>query len=328
MRVPSFIAMQVSRELYRDDRPFGVEVVGDPYDAFAPGAMNHPLRPLLRWSMVRQLRRQCARASAVAYVTETTLQRRYPCGAYGVGISDVHLPADAIVVGGDVLATHFSSVELDGSACLPRGKRQLRGLPVRLVTVVSLERPYKGVHHLLSALEICVRAGLDAALTVVGDGRLRPQLEGQAAKLGLSRRVRFAGQLQAGEAIRAHLDEADLFVLPSLTEGLPRAMVEAMARGLPCIGTVVGGVPELLGPAELVRPADPRGLAAKIQEIAGNEARMASLSARNIAKAREFSEDALCERRLAFYNHLRQVTEEWMARRNAGNGSLFRQGAR
>jgi glycosyltransferase involved in cell wall biosynthesis len=101
-----------------------------------------------------------------------------------------------------------------------------------------------------------------------------------------------------------------------------------MARGLPCIGTVVGGVPELLGPAELVRPADPRGLAAKIQEIAGNEARMASLSARNIAKAREFSEDALCERRLAFYNHLRQVTEEWMARRNAGNGSLFRQGAR
>src|SRR5690348_9312585 len=77
MRVPSLIGLRLERTL-SPDRPFGVEVVGDVYEALAPGSIEHPLRPLLRWWLTRQLKRQCQKACAASYVTKETVQRRYP----------------------------------------------------------------------------------------------------------------------------------------------------------------------------------------------------------------------------------------------------------
>lgn len=83
-----------------------------------------------------------------------------------------------------------------------------------------------------------------------------------AGRLGVADRVTFVGTVPAGAAVRAHLDAADLVVVPSRTEGLPRALIEAMARGLPAVGTTVGGIPELLADVDLVppttRPPSPR----------------------------------------------------------------------
>ena len=88
-----------------------------------------------------------------------------------------------------------------------------------------------------------MKEGLDLELTVVGDGRYQAELEARAAQLGLGQRVRFLGRLPAGEAVRAEMKRADVFILPSRQEGLPRAMVEAMALGLPCLGSTVGASP-------------------------------------------------------------------------------------
>src|SRR5439155_26719861 len=106
------------------------------------------------------------------------------------------------------------------------------------------------------AVAECRQAGLDVTLDIVGDGRFRPELDRLAAELGIREQVCFRGQLPAGEPVRARLDAADLFVLPSRSEGLPRAMVEAMARALPCIGSNVGGILELLAPEDLAPAGD------------------------------------------------------------------------
>ena len=319
MRVPSFLAAHLTARLYSTGQPFGVEVVGDPVDTFSPGSVAHPLRPFLHWWLPRQLREQCTRASAVAYVTRSALQVRYPCRAFGVGISGVQLPAEAILVGDNVLATHYSSVELSIGDCANRQiTDDAQYHTLRLVTVASLEQRYKGVDHLISAVAICLRQGLDLRLTVIGDGRHRSALERLAARLGLCGRVTFLGQLPAGQAVRRELDGSDIFILASLTEGLPRAMVEAMARALPCIGTAVGGIPELLPPEDLVAPGDAQALAARILEVARDPARRARMSARNLLRARDYSDPVLREHRLAFYRHLRQVTSEWIARRESG----------
>jgi len=297
LRVGSQIAACVESQVRRTGHPYGVEVVGDPYDTFAPGAMRHPLRPFFRWLFARQLQRQCAGACAAAYVTEHALQRRYPArpGAFAAHYSSVQLPDAAFVT----------------VPCPPhQGARTFT-----LIIVGTLAQLYKAPDVLIDAVAVCVREGLDLQLVLVGDGKHRSELEARVAERGLGDRVCFRGLLPAGEAVRAQLDQADLFVLASRQEGLPRAMIEAMARALPCIGSTAGGIPELLPPEDLVPPGDVAALARKIREVVSNPERMARMSARNLEKAKEHSDEVLRERRITFYQYVRGRTEEWIKSR-------------
>lgn len=311
LRVSSQLANVVEPLLRRQGHPYGVEVVGDPYDVFAPGSVRHLLRPFFRRWFAARLRRQCRDACAAAYVTEQALQRRYPAAsdALSLGVSDVDLPLEAFKV-----TTSYSSIELPPSAftSVPRPVYE-RSCQYKLITVGSLAQLYKAPDVLIDALALCVQAGLDLSLVLVGDGKYRPALEARAAALGLTPRVLFRGQLPAGEAVRSQLDEADIFVLPSHQEGLPRAMIEAMARALPCIGSTVGGIPELLPPEDMVPPGDVVLLAAKIRELVDDPGRMMRMSVRNLAKAGQYREDILCARRDALYQHVRASTEAWCA---------------
>ena len=164
------------------------------------------------------------------------------------------------------------------------------GDAIKLCLIGSLAQRYKGADVAIDAVADCVARGVNLELTIIGDGKCRPKLERQAAKLGLSRRVIFRGNIPAGEPVVAALDESDLFVMASRTEGLPRALIEAMARGLPCIGTGVGGIPELLQPEDLVPPNDAAALGRKLREVIADRRRMQEMSARNHERAKAFDE--------------------------------------
>ncbi len=305
MRVPSPIAACMHGVLRRKRQPYGLEVIGDPYDVFSPGAVIHPLRPFFRWLLPRQMRRQCEAAAGAAYVTQRALQERYPCGGYSLGLSDVELPAQAFI-------TVYSSIELSQWDFADSPRASTSAQRKNLIFVGTLEQMYKGQDVLIEAVSRLVREGLDLGLSCVGDGKYRQRLEARCAEMGLGRRVAFHGSLRSGDAVRAEIDKADLFVLPSRTEGLPRAMVEAMARGIPCIGSNVGGIPELLPPEDLVPPGDARALARKIREVVTDPARMSQMSFRNLEKAKEYRNDVLHTRRVAFYQYVREQTELWL----------------
>ena len=102
----------------------------------------------------------------------------------------------------------------------------------------------------------------------------------------------------------AILDSADIYVQPSRLEGLPRAVVEAMGRALPVIGTRVGGIPELLPVSRLYAPGDVRSLARIIESLTPEV--MAGDARRNFAKAGEYASDVLNARRNAFLEHVAQ----------------------
>ncbi|MGW0436814.1 glycosyltransferase family 4 protein [Micromonospora sp. NPDC003197] len=292
LRVPSPIGTLLASALERQGRPYAVEVVGDPYDLLAPGVLRHPLRPVLRNRITANLRRQCRDAIAAAYVTERALQDRYPAGpmAPSVGVSDVSLDEAAY-------APH------------PRTVDQL-GAPNRLVSVGSLEQMHKGIDTLIEALAILRRSGLSLRLVHVGTGQCRPRLEQLALRRGVFDLVTFAGWLPPGDAVRQQFDAADLFVMPTRTEGLPRAMVEAMARGLPAIGSPVGGIPELLPAEHLVAPGEPVRLAETIRRLITDPERMAAASARNLVRARAFSAEALTQRRADYYRLVADATQQ------------------
>jgi glycosyltransferase involved in cell wall biosynthesis len=274
--------------------PYAMEVVADPYDVFSPGSFKTPLRPLIRWLAPRQLRQQCARACAVAYVTSRALQCRYPCPSYSVGVSNV---------------------EIDDAAMISTPREVSNAGPLTVITVGSLAHFFKAPDILIDAVAACVHRGLNIRLIVVGDGKCRGELETRSKLKGLGERVNFIGQLTAGSALREQLDKADLFILPSRQEGLPRAMVIAMARGLPCIGSTVGGIPELLPPQDLVPPNDAPSLAKKIMEMVGDRERLTRMSRRNWEKAKEYHNDVLQMRRVEFYTVVKNKTQEWFAKR-------------
>jgi glycosyltransferase involved in cell wall biosynthesis len=117
--------------------------------------------------------------------------------------------------------------------------------------------------------------------------------------------VQFLGRLPAGKDIFDQFDMADIFVLASRTEGLPRAMVEAMARGLPCIGSNVGGIPELLASEDLVPPGDVETLAVKITSLIRNPDTLMKMMHRNLQAVRNYRADELNWRRIEFYKRVR-----------------------
>jgi glycosyltransferase involved in cell wall biosynthesis len=299
LRVPGQIGACVERHIRKQGRPYGVEVVGDPYDTFAPKTVRHPLRPLFRWFFPRRLRRMCSRACAAAYVTRHALQRRYPPAPHA-------------------FATHYSSVELPLAAFAKVPRAPTLVDTAKLVFVGTMAQLYKGPDLLLDAIGQCVRYGRKIELVLVGGGQFQGELESRAVALGLGDCAQFRGHLTTPEAVRAELDQAHLFVLPSRQEGLPRAMIEAMARALPCLGSTVGGVPELLPAEDLVPPDDALALANKICEVLADPVRMARMSARNLEKAREYSQ-APAQRRQAFYCHVKAQTQAW----HEANGPSF-----
>ncbi len=298
LRLPSALADHLVPVLIKTGHPYGVEVVGDPYEVFSPGAVRHPLRPLFRWWFPRQLKRQCASACAAAYVTEKCLQRRYQPGSntFNVSFSDVELVPEAYVT---TARNDFS----------PKGT-------FRLVSVGSLEQLYKGTDILIEAIARCVQEGLDLKLTIVGDGKHRTELEREVASLGLSSRIAFRGQMPAGSAVRKELDNAHLFVLPSRTEGFPRAMLEAMARALPSIGSMVGGIPELIPPQDMFPSGDACALAQKVKDILSEPGRLAAMSERNFRLARQYSVALMQEKRIVFLRELRARTAHWIGSRD------------
>ncbi len=291
-RVPSNLASCVQPLLHRVTHPYGVEVVGDPYDVFSPGGVKHPLRIFFRWWFSQRLRRQCQEACALSYVTAHSLQKRYPPGP-------------------QAFTTSYSSIQLEPSAFVSTAKKPERCCAwFSLVFVGSLAQMYKAPDVLIDATARCVQQyQLNVEVVIIGDGKYRQELEARACTSGLEEHIKFLGEFPDPQSVQVALDKADLFVLPSRHEGLPRAMIEAMARGLPCIGSSVGGIPELLSAEDMVPPGDVDALARKIREVLTSPERMGRMAARNLEKAKEYRSDLLQRRRIQFYRYLRNQME-------------------
>lgn len=177
----------------------------------------------------------------------------------------------------------------------------------RTIAYVGRLHPSKGADVLLTALRRVVdtRPDLDWALWLFGDGQLRGALEAQAQALGLAERVTFWGTVAP---LTPYLDQADLFALPSRSEGISNALLEAMARGLPCVVSAIGGNTDLIHSGEnglLTAPEDAAGLAAALVDMLDDEAlrRRLGTAARRTVEA-GYSLESVARQYLALYRSL------------------------
>lgn len=169
-----------------------------------------------------------------------------------------------------------------------RGSFPIPGRDSRLVVgVVGRLEPQKGLSFLIKAIPAVLRERPDVLFAFLGDGVLRQALEEECREAGVEGAVHFLGY---GRDVAGFLGSIDLFVLPSLYEGLPLAVIEASAAGLPIVATAVDGTPEVVVDGEtgvLVPPSDPQALARAIVGLLGDPARRELLGAAAAVRARK-----------------------------------------
>jgi len=297
--MPGLVGQLVWGEIVRLKKPYALELLGDPWEALGPGTWRSLLRPVFRVLATQQLKRICSGAMAVNYVTSETLQKRYPTSksAYAGGFSDVSLENASIPA--EIIQDRYRRLRESP------WQDAKSSSPIRVGFIGSFATMYKGPDTLLRAAALC-RSRLNFQLILLGAGRYLPKMKALAANLGIADRVEFRGELLSGLPIFEFLDSIDLFVMPSRAEGLPRALVEAMSRGCPCIASAVGGIPELLEASDLVFPGSPEKLANLILQVATDSNRLLAMSARNLAKAAQFSPQILNESRRAFLEEVKR----------------------
>ena len=167
-------------------------------------------------------------------------------------------PDQVVSLGNSIDFDQFANVQISKK----KAKKNL-GLDVNsfIFGTVGRQVPTKGLSHLIKAFTLVKQYLPSGHLLFVGDGRNRAVLERQATQTNYSGSIHFLGKRSDVPNI---LKAIDVFVLPSIAEGLPRALLEAMAAGVPCIGTNIGGIPEILGCNKygyLVPPKDESALA-------------------------------------------------------------------
>ncbi|MDL1909446.1 glycosyltransferase family 4 protein [Chloroflexi bacterium CFX6] len=182
-----------------------------------------------------------------------------------------------------------------------------------IVTTVARLYVTKGITHLLDAAAIVKRTHPNAEFKVYGEGELRGELLAKAESLGLDGERIFVGAFTNREELSRIMAETDVFLLPSILEGQPLVIVEAMAYGCPIVSTNVGGVPELITDGVnglLCPPEDPGCLAEKIELLIGN----AALRERLGRAARNFYENSPFEAKAAakfFASVYGEMLAEW-----------------
>ncbi len=240
---------------------------------------------------------------------------------YGRRIASVVLAADnfrrsyaPLVASGALDAARLSVIvqpfdERAYAAQLDRGalRRLIGAAPDEpIVGVVARLHPYKGHRHLLAALPAILARAPRARMVALGDGGEHAALKAQAEALGVAGRVHWLGYRSDSPELTAGFTVG---VLPSVDgEALPTVLKEAMALGVPCVGTAIGGVPELIVDGVdgyVVLPADPAALAERIGALLLDPALAARIGGAGRDKAwSRFTPEACARAHLALYRNL------------------------
>ena len=276
IRLPSFVGVEAVKAAEHLNVPYLVEIVGCPWDSlWNYGLKGKVMAPYLTMSMKKQVKN----APFAIYVTNSFLQNRYPTNGISTNCSNVEIN------------------DVDISVLEKRIKRIKNGAEKTVIgTTAAVNVPYKGHQYIIEALAKLKKEGINNfEYQMVGFGD-QSRLKAIIKENGVEDRVKFMGSM-THEQVFEWLDTVDIYAQPSRQEGLPRALIEAMSRGLPAIGAHTGGIPELIIPERIFSNTK-----RNIDEIctllkAYDSQRMEEDAKRNFYEAKQYVIEKITERR-------------------------------
>lgn len=283
LRLPSNIGVIAAKLCERYKKKYFVEVVGCAYDSM--WYFGNIQGKLLASYTARRNRVAIHKASGAVYVTKKYLQDRYPNPEEQINASNVVIESFE----DDVLNQHLELLSRDSS-------------PKKIGMIGNIALPYKGYEVLFKALS---RLSLDYRLTIVGGGA-PDWINKLIVKYNLEDSVILMGRINSRKAIYDFLDQLDLYVQPSLTEGLPRSVIEAMGRACPIIASDAGGIPELINEEFVYSVNDHARLNELLATTLSDVKTLQRLSKENFLHAKEYSFENINERRYQYFNEIKE----------------------
>lgn len=233
-RMPSNTSNSVLKIANRLKKSYLVEVGGCAWDSFwNHGILGKIVAPIMYYREKKYVKN----ADFAIYVTENFLQSRYPNKSVVANCSNVYL----IEVDNMILKQRLKKIERTNLSKIVIGQ-----------AVNSIDVKYKGEHLIIKAISELKDMGIIIEYEVVGPGNGIYLME-QARRFGVERQLKLIGTLKKEEMFNWY-KRIDIYVQPSLQEGLPRSLIEAMSMGCPCIGSNIAGIPELIDKNSLFNP--------------------------------------------------------------------------
>lgn len=268
------LAASASKKLHK---PYLYENSGCAWDDM----WNHSLAgKFLALSAEIEQKKICKNAAFVVYVTEKWLQKRYPTNGISTYASNVVLTT----IDESALTNRLNKIE----------KKEKRSTIV-LGTTGGIDNKAKGQQYVIKAISRLKK--YDIRYEVVGGGN-GEYLKKIAKKYGVEERLIIKGQLTHEEVLK-WLDSIDLYIQPSMQEGLPRSLIEAMSRACPAIGSTTGGIPELIDQKMIFK----RGKTNSLTEVLSKsiDCNMTDIALANFEKSKEYLLEKIASRRNNLY---------------------------
>lgn len=264
-------------------KPYIVEVVACSWDSlWNYGGIIAKIYAIYSYLKTKAL---ILKAPYVVYVTNEFLQKRYPTSGITAECSNV------------MISSSDESIIKNRLKRLDHKKEK-----IVLGSIGALSSKYKGFDTAIKAISTLRRkAGLNIEYRLLGGGD-NQYLRKLAIKNKVEDIVKFDGTLPSGGPVFNWLDNIDIYIHPSRTEGLPRAVIEAMSRGCPVIGSDAGGIPELLDENCIFKRSNYKQLAGIICCNAFNRDWLKANALRNFDEAKKYEKDKIELRRNEFFN--------------------------
>lgn len=280
-RLPSVLGFIGANIAIKKNKTLWVEQVGNAKEALGThgsllGKIAAPIFEFQNKKIVRK-------ANFVSYVTESKLQKDYPAKkeATTVALSDV------------IIKTILAEKDLENE--------RFFGDIFRIGLIGGFDARYKGQSVLLKAISLLnAEIKKNIKISLVGKGDYAWILE-TAMQLNLRDNIEFIGALESGNQINEFLKTLSLYVQPSLTEGMPRATIEAMAMGCPVIGSNVGGIPDIVSVQFVHQKGNYHLLSNHIDYLFKNREELKKEAFFSLEKAIPYLKQNLDKKRLDFY---------------------------
>lgn len=281
IRMPSGVGERAVYYAKKYKKNYLIEAVGDVYTAYKyyGGIQGKILAPIKR-EINRKIIRE---APFVLYVSNTFLQDRYPTRGISIGCPDVTLNKPNI----DVLRKRINKIH-----------ESTEEIILGLIGVLGVN--YRGHATAIRTVKVLLNRGINVRIKFLGSGSPSQWLE-LSRNLGIEDKVEFCGSLPGGNLVMEWIDDIDILIMPTKQETLGRAIIEAMSRGCPVVGSRETAIGEQLGSDCLALSDDYEGFADIIERMVGDLNYMEYCAYENFYRSFKYCNEELDKRRSSFY---------------------------